>query len=262
MSITELIHHPERMDRDTLYELRSLLALYPYYQNARLLLLQNLYLLHDPTFDEELRRAAIYISDRSVIFQMIEAGHYQLMPRKPKTVNTDSSVSQEPQQDSRTLSLIDDFLDSLPREDGLMSTTSAGRKPTPIDATVDYVAYLLETEYEQTGGETPELKGQTLIDDFIEKDKGRIVLSDKPLLKPELDAVADVQDEGDEEQKKPKNDVNTESMARIYMKQGNYSRALEIIKQLNLENPKKNIYFADQIRFLEKLIINNNKNKK
>ena len=54
--IVELIQHPERLDRDTLYELRSMLALYPYYQNVRLLMLQNLYLLHDPTFDEELQR--------------------------------------------------------------------------------------------------------------------------------------------------------------------------------------------------------------
>ena len=59
MDIKELINHPEQLDRDTLYELRSLLALYPYYQTARLLMLQNLYLLHDLTFDEELRRAAI-----------------------------------------------------------------------------------------------------------------------------------------------------------------------------------------------------------
>ena len=37
--IVELIQHPERLDRDTLYELRSMLALYPYYQNVRLLML-------------------------------------------------------------------------------------------------------------------------------------------------------------------------------------------------------------------------------
>ena len=43
MEIVELIKHPERLDRDTLYELRSMLALYPYFQTARLLMLQNLY---------------------------------------------------------------------------------------------------------------------------------------------------------------------------------------------------------------------------
>ena len=53
----------------------------------------------------------------------------------------------------------------------------------------------------------------------------------------------------------------TETLARIYIKQGRYSKALEIIQRLNLVYPKKNRYFADQIRFLEKLIINNNKNK-
>ena len=44
MDISELIKHPERLDRDTLYELRSMLALYPYFQVVRLLMLQNLYL--------------------------------------------------------------------------------------------------------------------------------------------------------------------------------------------------------------------------
>lgn len=48
----------------------------------------------------------------------------------------------------------------------------------------------------------------------------------------------------------------TESLAHIYIKQKKYLRALEIIRYLSLKFPKKNIYFADQIRFLEKLIIN------
>lgn len=78
MDLTRLIQHPETMDKETLYDLRSLLALHPYYQTARLLMLQNLYLLHDPSFDEELRRAAIYLTDRKVLFNLIEAAHYEL----------------------------------------------------------------------------------------------------------------------------------------------------------------------------------------
>ena len=50
----------------------------------------------------------------------------------------------------------------------------------------------------------------------------------------------------------------TETLAKIYIKQRKYSRALEIIRSLYLKYPEKNVYFADQIRFLEKLIINNN----
>ena len=78
MVIHTLISHPERLNRQTLLDLRSLIAQYPYYQTARLLMLKNLYILHDPTFDEELRRAAIYITDRKVIFNLVESAHYQL----------------------------------------------------------------------------------------------------------------------------------------------------------------------------------------
>lgn len=51
----------------------------------------------------------------------------------------------------------------------------------------------------------------------------------------------------------------TESFVRILIKNRNYAKALEIISEINLKNPKKSIYFADQIRFLKKLIINENK---
>ena len=50
--------------------------------------------------------------------------------------------------------------------------------------------------------------------------------------------------------------VLQKTLAKIYIKQHRYDKALEIIKKLSLNYPKKNAYFADQIRFLEKLIIN------
>ena len=46
----------------------------------------------------------------------------------------------------------------------------------------------------------------------------------------------------------------TESLARIYIGKGRYDKAYEIIYQLSLNFPKKSIYFADQLRFLKKLM--------
>ena len=248
MDLTELIHHPERMDRSSLYELRSMLAVYPFFQTARLLMLQNLYLLHDSTFDEGLRRAAIYITDRRVIFKMIEAAHYQI-------VKTDKKDAVKETGSNRTLSLIDDFLDTIPESEKEEATPKPKkRRPTPADAAIDYVSYLLETEDEEstTEQEAPKLKGQSLIDDFINQDKGKIVLSETPQFVPQID-------NSENDGKDAEDGVFTETLARIYIKQGRYSKALEIIKRLSLNYPKKNAYFADQIRFLEKLIINNNK---
>ena len=238
------------MDKETLYELRSLLALYPYFQTARLLMLQNLYLLHDPTFDEELRRAAIYITDRKVVFNLVEAAHYRL-----------SSINQSAQgakqapttagQDSRTATLINQFLDNIPVE---KEERKGKRKPTPSDAAVDYVSYLIETEGEAFKDEDqPQMRGQNLIDNFINKEGGNFDLKEVPEFLPQLEENEKSDENGGEE------GYFTETLARIYIKQGRYSKALEIIKRLNLNYPKKNAYFADQIRFLEKLIINNNK---
>ena len=251
MKLKELIEHPKRMDRDTLYELRELLALYPYFQTARLLLLQNLYLLHDPTFDEELRRAAIYITDRKVIFQMVESAHYELGTRREKSERQTTTGN----KDNRTMTLIDDFLDTIPKDGE--ETSSRGRRPTPADAAVDYVAYLLETEGDKAAEEEsiPEMPGQDLIDSFIKSDKRKFVLNEEPLLSPPVESVAE------NESEEPEEEYFTETLARIYIKQGRYSKALEIIQRLSLQVPKKNAYFADQIRFLEKLILNNNKKK-
>ena len=250
MELIQLMQHPELMDKETLYDLRSLIALYPYYQPARLLMLQNLYLLHDPTFDEELRRAAIYVTDRKVLFNLVEASHYKISKRKE---NTRRNVEKEKTESNRTISLIDEFLNSIPEQESMGAVQK--RKPTPADAAVDYVSYLLdiESEEEHQAEENVQLKGQNLIDNFIKNEGGKIKLKDKPEFVPEIENENETEDFLGED------GYFTETLAKIYIKQGRYSKALEIIKRLNLNYPKKNVYFADQIRFLEKLILNNEK---
>ena len=250
MDLIQLIQHPETMDKETLYDLRSLLALHPYYQTARLLMLQNLYLLHDPSFDEELKRAAIYIKDRSVIFNMVEAAHYRLRPADSKKAEAKPKVAGD-----RTISLIDHFLESIPSDE----EGKKKRRPTPADAAIDYVSYLLDIENEEEKPEvepTPQMKGQSLIDNFINNDKGKIQLKEEPEFMPDINEPAQ-----DSEESMEKGGYFTETLAKIYIKQGRYEKALEIIQQLNLNYPKKNAYFADQKRFLEKLILNNKYNK-
>ncbi len=256
MDLINLIRHPELMDRETLYDLRSLIAQYPYYQTARLLMLKNLYILHDPTFDEELRRAAIYITDRKVIFNLVESAHYQLKTTE-KTADEKKQTKGAEQRPS-TNELIDKFLKTIPVEEE--KDKSKKRKPTAADAAIDYVAYLLETEEKEDvkSEETESSPTLDLIDSFISNnEQGRIEL------KENIEYVPEIADEGDKNgENEDEEGYFTETLARIYIKQGRYSQALEIIKRLNLAYPKKNAYFADQIRFLEKLIINNNNKNK
>lgn len=246
------------MNRETLYDLRGLLALYPYYQTARLLMLQNLYLLHDPSFDEELRRAAIYITDRKVIFQMVEAAHYKLkkqeeqapLPNLLKTTATD-----------RTTDLIDSFLDSIPVEEKEEKRKDKKRKPTPADAAVDYVTYLLETEGEEEESEQgkPPSRTLTLIDTFMDDGGFKLPKVTTEDYRPQYTPEIEEENQGGEQSG---SGVFTETLARIYIKQGKYERALDIITRLYRSHPHKSAYYTDQMRFLEKLIVNSKNNKK
>ena len=74
-----MIAHPEKLaDRAVLNELRELMDEYPYFQSIRLLYIKGLYLLRDASFGEELRRAALFVPDRKVLFNQIEGEYYTL----------------------------------------------------------------------------------------------------------------------------------------------------------------------------------------
>ncbi|MBP1676147.1 MAG: hypothetical protein H6Q20_706 [Bacteroidetes bacterium] len=51
----------------------------------------------------------------------------------------------------------------------------------------------------------------------------------------------------------------TEDLAKKLIKDKKYAEAIEVLNKLILINPKKSIYFADQIRFLEKIHVNSKK---
>ena len=54
-------------------------------------------------------------------------------------------------------------------------------------------------------------------------------------------------------------ELMTETLARIYVEQKNYAKAIQSYKILSLKYPEKSSFFADQIKAVEKLQENNNK---
>ena len=252
------IEHPENLNKDSVDELRILLERYPYFQSIRLLYLKNLYLLHDARFGDELRKSVLYVADRRMLFRLIEGlpgnwilGNLSLVSEKK---------TEEPGID-RTLSLIDAFLASTPEEQH--------SRPVELDYTVDYTTYLMREndESELSGNsETPKLRGQELIDGFIRESEGADKFSGEKKKSEEVSSAAGkggielkqepVSDASAEQQEELDDSYFTETLAKIYIKQHRYEKALEIIKKLSLNYPKKNAYFADQIKTLEELIIN------
>ena len=224
--LSTYISHPERLNRDTLYELRLIVGKHPYFDVARLLMLKNLYLLHDIEFGKEMRKAAIYLKSRWPIFELM-AGY-------GTTPTADDAPADIPVD--RTMALIDAFLDTIPSE--TLSLEAEGA------AAVDYASTYLKDKAENQA--VPELRGQHLIDSFLAGENEKISL--------DLSAPTESEKEEVPEETNTETSFFTETLANIYIKQGKYSKALEIIKRLYLEFPNKNRYFADQIRFLEIII--------
>ena len=223
------ISHPERLNRSTLYELRLIVGKYPYFDVARLLMLKNLYLLHDIEFGKEMRKAAMYLKNRWPLFELM-AGYGVVVDSEP--VKEDVAID-------RTMELIDAFLGTLPSDSFSLEAEGA--------AAVDYVSAYLKPAADCAP--VPELRGQSLIDDFLAGDNERITLD----MNADFD-YSDLQMASVSDESVIENSSFTETLANIYIKQGKYEKAVEIIKRLCLEYPNKNRYFADQIRFLEKII--------
>lgn len=238
--VIDYIRQPETLDSQALDFLRGMVDRYPYYHAARILLLRTLFQMHDSRFNEELRKAAVFVPSRATLFELFQA-HNTL----PEATNVRTSRAEEEQGTDRTDSLIDDFLDTLPEE-------KARKGPNFVDATVDYMAYLTRMESQNTSM-SPSMAGGDYIDQFLNDNDGHFTLEDvdeeEDEPKSRKQSYTDTKQDGG-------TGILTEAMARIYIKQRKFDKAAEIIRRISLKYPEKNSYFADQIRFLEKLIEN------
>ena len=238
-----LIDNSTALDTATQQELKAIVNEYPYFQSARLLYTKNLFSTDKKTYEKELPKTSIFCADRRKLFYLIREEEYRLFLNDLQKVSDDSD---------RTQVLLDSFLASLDTTEVPLPTINSDLHIV----STDYLTYLdsigADMEINQT--EVAPMKHQDIIDNFIEK-----AASDEIFMPSEIKEPAAVQIIEDESN----NSVFlTETLARVYIKQKKYEQALTIIKRLNLNFPKKSAYFADQIRFLEYLILNEQNKRK
>ena len=236
IDIKELINDRTKLNADTLVELKAVVEEYPFFQTARLLYVANLYAVHDRSFGEELRKASVFLPDRRALFYMIEGEHYVI-----ETPENAVPVASEKGKD-RTISLIDNFLSNQREEN-----ENKRAKPTLADLTTDYAAFLVnQDDVVSDADEAPKFRGQSLIDNFIEVTKGKQRIEMPDLNDEDYNFSPAISPEDEE--------IYTEKMTDIYIKQGRYAEALGILKKICLNNPKKSAYFANQMKLLEVIL--------
>lgn len=224
---------------------RELLEEYPYFLPASVVLLKNGGL---PGEEREalLATAASTIGNRKDLYRLVGENADAYRDFYP------------PQAESRkdTMSTISHFLDTFGSNDEAEVKALEQRIFNPIP---DYAQLLAKEEEQSVPGEEELSAGAALseqdllINQFIAKTKKEksSFLSGEEAEVPQEVATAPAPVVEEEE-----TPMLTESLAKIYIKQRRFEKALEIIQSLSLNFPEKSIYFADQIRFLKKLIVN------
>lgn len=242
--LIDYIRHPETLDAQALTQLRALVDKYPYYQAARILYLRTLYQMHDPTFDGELRRAAVCLPSRKTLYELFE-GH-NLTPENPirgsihqKSVEVDIHA----QNVDTTEEFLTNFLDSQPQPN-VASDISA------LDAHQNYMEWLVRSGNMAETEENAPTMGQKTIDVFLDDTNGHIELRDLP--EEEEDGPSPVPSP----QRELPDSQLTEALAHIYIKQKHYEKARNIILRIIERKGETSRHHADLLRFLNKLIIN------
>lgn len=251
--IITLIKDPSLLSEETLPQLRDIVEHYPFYHTARILYVKNLFILHHKAFGTELRKASLLLPDRSALFAIVEQQHYTIECHPDRLGKPGEAIETEADTD-RTISLIDTFLQQS-------CDPGAQAVPSLSDLTNDYASFLLKNETTpppdpQTGNQ-PKLKGSDLIDTFIANTQGRQRF-EMPELPDFAAATEEAQAAGDTfispQLTHQDEEIYTENMVNIYISQGRYTQALEILRKICLNNPKKNTNFAAQIKLLETII--------
>lgn len=155
--------------------------------------------------------------------------------------------------DAGTEATIDSFLEKFSTPD--RSAIPEVENIVTAAPVSDYAAAMLDDD-DEADEDLPHDTTSSAIDSFLsavppKKPRRRETPKTRAIEEPEADQAA--------APKQEENDTLSESLARMMVKNGNYRKALEIISDLSLKNPKKSIYFADQMRFLKKLIQNQEK---
>ena len=273
LDLTEYINNRSLLNGETLEELSKLVNDYPFYQLARLLYVLNLHVMNDGRYEKELQKASIFIPDRSTLFWLIEQSNYDV----EKNVEESLRHNIETEDDDRTISLIDDYLSTQePDNDVSGQSAQPHSVPTVAEVTSDYGAFLqmqvTSEEVEQKNmlaqpnddevlSQQPQLKGATLIDNFIEERKGKqryeiaqLDEVDDTVPSQEIyDPIRDLDSSTDHETVADL-DVYNENIVSILIKQGKYEQGLLILKKICLNNPEKSVTFANQMRLLEVII--------
>lgn len=289
MNVTDFIHILQNsntiLSPKQTRELEDIIEEYPYFQAARALHLKGLKNLDSYKYNNALKTTAAYTTDRDVLFDYITSKEFiqnniaDTIAGRGSKLEDQKAISEEiepnPNAESmmgeaEELALPQNIKDaeqilnpelfksktpeepSIPVEEKTKAETDLQLgKPLPFTkkekhSFTQWLQLTSKTEETETGKEVIEelerKKKFELLDKFIESN---------PKIVPQENAKPKVNIK--ESTKFDKNELMTETLAKVYLEQKKYKKAIQAYKILSLKYPEKSGFFADQIQAVKNL---------
>ncbi len=280
---TSLINNPNAVNEKQTLALEKIVAEFPYFQSARALRLKGLYNQDSFRYNYDLKTTAAYTAERSVLFDLITSDYFLAINKDAYLENVEKIkaievvsievISENGASNVRSNALEESILTSIKQSNSVEIATEIENdfeitaqkleigkplifsknekhsfqewlqlsKINPIDRSENDFSEKTKQELEAEKN-----KKLTLIDKFIEENPKIPPLSKEAIIK---DFSVPIDED--------KSYLMTETLAKVYLEQKKYQKAIQAYEILILKYPEKSSFFANRILDIQILQQNN-----
>tara|TARA_B100000700_G_scaffold300640_1_gene369026 strand:+ start:525 stop:1214 length:690 start_codon:yes stop_codon:yes gene_type:complete len=221
--IISLIKNPNQINKQDITFLEDISIKHPSFSLSHILLAKGLLNCESIRYNHKLKKAALYSFDRKQLFKLISE-NFQKQKIEKNTLSKTTKLQEE--------------IIRHPKEELKIG------QPLKFDTTEEhsFSEWLSLTKAQKINREKSSEK-RNIINNFIEKNPS-ITAEKNKFFSPTETAKSSII-ENDE--------LVTETLARVYIEQEHFEKAIQAYKKLSLKYPKKSSLFADQINLINNL---------